>query len=89
MADIKLNQAAIDALVTDPGVTEDMMRRGEQVAAAARSDAPVLTGAYRDSITVTEREGGGVDVGSDLPYALVVQARTGNLARALDAAGGE
>lgn len=52
--------------------------------------APVDTGAYRDGITVwsdvTDRAV--TRVGSTAPHARLVEANTGNLARALDAAGG-
>jgi hypothetical protein len=61
------------------------------VESAAKASAPVESGDYRDSIhTETERQGNltAVKVVADVPYAMYVEAATGNLARSLDAAGG-
>lgn len=86
---IVLHQKAIDALVLDDGVAQEMEERGERVAAAARATAPVASGAYRDSIEVVSRPEGGVNIEASVRYAIFVEADTGTLARALDAAGGE
>lgn len=89
-AEVKLISAGMRALLNSSGVRADMMRRAERVASAARSSAPVATGAYRNSIravSATTDRAVGRAVAS-VPYALVVEARTGNLARSLDAAGG-
>ncbi|NHN55775.1 HK97 gp10 family phage protein [Calidifontibacter sp. DB0510] len=64
---------------------------GEKVAARARTTAPVLSGAYRDGIDVQVARDAStghktVRVGSSVAYTMVIEARTGNLARALDAA---
>lgn len=72
------------------GVRADMEARGDRVAAAARSSAPVgETGNYRDGIEaetqITDRVT--VKVGSDVDYADTVESATGNMSRALDAAG--
>lgn len=57
------------------------------VLAAAQSSAPVASGDYRNSLHIewvtTDRVVGRVV--ADVDYALVVEAETGNLARALDA----
>jgi hypothetical protein len=83
-----LNSAGMQAMLVSPGIRADMLSRAEIVAATARASAPVDSGAYRDSITAydvtTDRAVG--RVGSDLPYASLIEANTGNLARALDAA---
>jgi len=77
-------------LLASDGVRKHLHDLGERVAERARSTAPVVTGAYRDGITVTEgtTDRAVVRVGSTAPHASVVEARTGNLSRALDAAGG-
>lgn len=79
------------ALLKDDGVRRELRRRAEQVAAAARASAPVRTGNYRAGIKVVDdtTDRAVVRVGSTAPHAHLVEARTGNLARALDAAGGE
>lgn len=89
-AKVQLNHSGMSDLLNDPGVTADLRRRGERVAATARSTAPVDTGAYRDGITVWEDETDRtvVRIGSTDWKSGVVEAQTGNLARALDAAGG-
>ena len=63
----------------------------ERVAARARASAPVATGAYRDSIHVKTEPRSGVGdwahsyVVADDWKAHIIEARTGNLARALGA----
>lgn len=76
-------------LLRDPGVRADLRRRAERSVESARASAPVDTGRYRDSIQAwdgTETTAYG-RYGSDVDYAIYVEADTGNLARALDAAG--
>jgi len=89
-ATVKLISRGMKLLLTDPGVKADLKRRAESVAATARETAPVATGAYRDSITVvtevTDRVVARV-VARD-PKSHIIEARTGNLSRALDSAGG-
>lgn len=87
---IKLNSRGMAALLKDPGVRSDLARRGGRVLSRARSTAPVgETHAYvdglRDWSDTTDRAVH--RVGSTAPHAPVVEARTGNLARALDSAG--
>lgn len=57
-------------------------RKAEMVAAAARSIAPVLTGAYRNSIEV-KPDYRGASVSAGVPYSMVVESRHNVLARAL------
>lgn len=81
---IVVHQQRVDDLKRDRSIREDAERRAERVAERARADAPILTGDYRDSIHVEEdRDGYRVVAGTD--HALVVEADTGNLVRALDA----
>ena len=72
------------------GVRTELTRRMGPVLAAARASAPVDTGAYKASIDLvqatTDRAVVRV-VATDWKAALV-ESRTGNLARSLDAAGG-
>ncbi len=71
------------------GVDDLLESAAERALSAAQSSAPVASGAYRDSLHLetdhTDRMV--VRVISDVDYAMVVEANTGNLARALDAAG--
>lgn len=62
----------------------------EATLARAKADAPVRTGAYRNSLKIVNdtTDRAVVRVGSSLPYAGLVEALTGNLARALNGGGG-
>lgn len=87
---VKLNSAGVVALLNDPGVRRHLETLAARVASAARSSAPVESGGYRNSIesgtVTTDRAVGRVTATAG--YALLIETRTGNLARALDAAGG-
>lgn len=87
---VELSSAGVRALLTDPGVRAELARHAAAVESAAKSAAPVDTGEYRNSI---HRESVTTDraverVVASAPHARVVEARTGTLARALNAAGG-
>jgi lipoate-protein ligase B len=89
---VKFNPSFFDWLGNQPGVVAATKAAADRVASVAKSTAPVGTapgdkhpGKYRDSIKVTKSERGGrvtYRVGSDVDYALAVEARTGNLAKA-------
>lgn len=87
---VQLNHAGMAGLLKDDGVRADLTRRMERVLAAAQASAPVATGEYRDSLHIeqdtTDRVA--VRVVADDWKAYIIEAKTGNLARALDAAGG-
>lgn len=87
---VRISAGGARAVLRAPGVVARLDAMGERVAERARMTAPVDTGAYRDGITVwsdvTDRAV--TRVGSTAPHARLVEANTGNLARALDAAGG-
>ena len=89
-AKVVLDHAGMKALLNDLGVRAELTRRMGPVLAAARASAPVDTGAYKASIELvqatTDRAVVRV-VATDWKAALV-ESRTGNLARSLDAAGG-
>lgn len=90
---VDLNRSGVEDVLSAPGVVAELRRRAEAVADAAIASAPVKTGNYRDSIHV-EVDESPVDgrararVVASAPHAHLVEARTGNLARALNAAGG-
>jgi D-ribose pyranose/furanose isomerase RbsD len=63
--------------------------KAEAVLSAAQSSAPVDSGDYQASLDIVQAttDRAVVRVAATVPYANVVEANTGNLARALDAAG--
>lgn len=87
---VELNPAGMAELLKSAGVEADLQRRGSSVLAAARAGAPVDEGDYQRSLhvetVITDRATVRVRSGTDHGY--LVEATTGNLARALDAAGG-
>lgn len=87
---IELNSPGVRALLNDDGVRAELTRRMEPVLGAARGGAPTETGDYRDSIHMEQAttDRAAVRVVADSDHALAVESRTGNLSRALDAAGG-
>ena len=92
-ARVVLDSRGVSALLSAPGVRAELERRAQAVAGTARATAPVQSGAYRDSITVesgTSPHDGRARaiVKASAPHAHLVEARTGNLARALNSAGG-
>lgn len=86
----RLKSSGMKALLNDSGVRADLTKRMERVASSARANAPVDSGAYRDGITIWQdtTDRAAVRCGSTARHAPVVEAKTGNLARALDSAGG-
>lgn len=89
MPKVKLNRSGMRALLNDDGVRDDLTRRMQPVEAYAVGNAPVETGEYRDKIHIVQDTTDRVAVRlvADAPHSLVVEAATGNLARALDQAG--
>lgn len=88
--EIKINGRGVKELLNSPEVRDDLLERGLNVESAARESAPYDTGEYADSIHVEQvtTDRAVVRVVADAPHAWVVEANTGNLAKALDAAGG-
>ena len=84
---IKLNSAGVKALLKSSEVRADLTDRAERVLSAAPSSAPVASGEYRDGLRLiqdtTDRAVVRVSGGTDHDW--IVEANTGNLARALDA----
>lgn len=82
----KLNSGGIQSYLDgDHGVEAMLEAEAEERADRARSNAPVDSGAYRDSIHVeTDHTDRMVKrVVADVPYAMVVEANTGTMARSL------
>ena len=92
MADIKfrLDSGGMKALLNDPGVRAHLTSRMERVLDVARSSAPSDTGEHAASghIEQDTTDRAAVRVVFDADHSLVVEARTGHIARSLDAAGG-
>ena len=82
----KLNSRGIqDILDGGQGVEAELDAVAERFAANARASAPVESGDYRDSIHVeTDHTDRMVKrVVADVPYAMVVEANTGNMVRSM------
>lgn len=85
---VDFNDAFFDEILRSAQVESLCRSKAEQALAVARSSAPVDTGAYRDGLAVEVVEHAHrrsfCVVGHD-PKTLLVEAKTGNLARALRA----
>jgi len=89
-AKVALNSAGMKALLNDPGVRAELTRRMGPVLAAAQAGAPVDTGEYKASIKIEQATTSRavVRVVATDWKSHIIEANTGNLARALDSAGG-
>lgn len=85
---VEFNPAFFDKIMRSAGVTSLTQSAANRTAGIARSTAPVDTASYRDQIRVVVRESRYRRVyrvvGHD-PKTLLIEAKTGNLARALKA----
>ena len=91
MAKVILNHGEIASILKSDKVSAELHRRAERVAAAAIASAPVVTGNYRAGIVVVDEVHPSRVVSrvyARAPHSHLVEANTGNLARALDAAKG-
>lgn len=83
---VNFNQKYFDEIMKSAGVERVTRATAEKVRDVARATAPVKTGAYRDGIVVRRQQTTYRTVhrvvGRD-PKTLLVEAKTGNLARAL------
>lgn len=70
------------------GIRDELTKRMERVLQVAQADAPVQTGAYRDSLHIVQEttDRAVVRVAGGTDHDWIVEANTGNLARSLDAA---
>ena len=86
---VDFNNVYFDEIMKSAGVEKLSKAAAERAASAARSAAPVDTGSYRNQIEVTSRESRFRRVyrvvGRD-SKTLLIESKTGNLARALKAA---
>lgn len=90
MTQLDFNQAYLDAVMFSPEVLRQQEALGRKVLANAKASAPVDTAAYKRSIkmtTVRRRHRNAVIVEATDPKSLMIEAKTGNLARALKSAG--
>lgn len=95
LVSIRIDEAAIESLLTAPAVKQDMRARGRRVVQAAKDTAPVDTGEYRDSIHLEDGEGAEVLIVASADHAIYVEHGTRvpghpahhTLTNALDSAG--
>lgn len=83
------NAAGMDALARSPGIAAAVMAVAEQIAAEARASAPTDSGEYRSSIKTRLKfqKRAVALVYSEDPKAMIIESKTGNLARAAKRAG--
>lgn len=86
---VKLNSPGVKSLLNSKGVENHLLDLAKKVETQAKATAPVRSGSYRDSIRAfTEHTDRAVArVIADVDYSLALEAGTGNLTKALDAAG--
>ena len=105
MSDVTVYEDAIDSLVHDSQIQQDLVGRMDRVVEVAKATAPVDTGLFRDTIhRATQYDpDGAVHVDAPVHYAIYVELGTRQtdrngrrihlpnhtLGNALDAAGGD
>ena len=87
---VKLSSPGMKSLLNDAAVRDLLTDRAQRVLAAARANAPVSSGEYRNSLKIVQdsTDRAAVRVITSAPHGAIVESRTGNLSRALDPAGG-
>lgn len=85
---VKLNSAGVKDLLNSSGTRSVLTGKAGPVLAAAQSGAPIATGEYLASLRIVQdtTDRAVVRVVSTAPHGMIVEANTGNLARALDSA---
>lgn len=85
---VKLDHGGMAALLKSDEVRSELTTRAEAVLSAAQSSAPVASGEYRDGLHIEQAttDRAVVRVSGSTDHDWIVEANTGNLARALDAA---
>jgi len=84
---VTFNNDWFDDLSRSPGVAQLVDKITEEIAETARQTAPAESGAYRDGISTAsklQRRYVGLVVAGD-EKSMIVESKTGNLARALRA----
>lgn len=88
---VTFNEGFFDQILNSAGVQSLTKAAAKRVLDKARSTAPVDTGAYRAGLALTSKQAAHrkvwLVVGAD-PKTLLVESKTGNLARAAKAARG-
>lgn len=86
---VTLKSRGMAELLKSGEVRAHIRAKAEGCLAEAQATAPVLTGAYRDSLHLEDAttDRAVVRVVADAPHAWIVEANLGVLARSLDAAG--
>lgn len=86
---VTFNTRFFDNIMKSARVTDISMSAAEEALGIAKATAPVDTGSYRDQLHIETRQSRYRTVlrvvGSD-PKTMLIEAKTGNLARALKAA---
>lgn len=88
--DMEFNASFFEKLGRSPEVTSLCVAKAEQVAGIARTTAPVDSGDYRNNIRVEVQprsDRNAAVVVADDWKSLLIESKTGNLARALKAVG--
>lgn len=83
------NQSFFDRILRAPGVEALVDQAAERALAAAQASAPVDTGAYRAGLRIEHHESQFrrvADVVGTDPKTMLIESRTGNLARSLKGA---
>ena len=89
-AKVILNRSGMHELLTSPQVAAELEERAGRVLSAAQASAPVVSGAYRDSLRVEVVQHPSrvvARVVAGVGYGMAVEARHGVLVRALGQAG--
>lgn len=87
--EIEFNPRFFETALRHPKVQRVTDAAGQRALAKAKSSAPVDSGAYRDSLHIEHHESRyrrTTRVVADDPKALLVESKTGNLARSLKGA---
>lgn len=85
-SDVDFNQSFFDNIMKSAKVQEVVKQKAEQALKVAQATAPVDTGEYRGSMTVEKHSSRYRDsfrVEAKDPKSLIIESKTGNLARAL------
>lgn len=86
VVDVSFNAQFFNEIMRSPAVQNMTRATAEKVLSAAQSTAPVDTGAYKAGLTITVKKAKYRDVilvvGTDWK-TMLVESKTGNLARAL------
>lgn len=84
---VKFSNSYFDQLSRSPGVVKITVGAAQRIAATARASAPALTHAYRNGIRVRlkyQQRAVALVEGTD-KKTMLIESKTGNLARALRA----